>query len=46
MRQNYGDDVADIVDGVTKLGRIHYESTEENMAENHRKLLLAMAKDV
>ncbi|SYW04514.1 GTP pyrophosphokinase (RelA/SpoT) [Oenococcus oeni] len=46
IRQNYGDDVADIVDGVTKLGRIHYESTEENMAENHRKLLLAMAKDV
>ncbi|QAS70031.1 bifunctional (p)ppGpp synthetase/guanosine-3',5'-bis(diphosphate) 3'-pyrophosphohydrolase [Oenococcus sicerae] len=46
IRSAYGDDVANIVDGVTKLGRIHYESTEENMAENHRKLLLAMAKDV
>ncbi|WP_439425830.1 RelA/SpoT family protein [Oenococcus alcoholitolerans] len=46
IRKVYGDDVADIVDGVTKLGKIHYESTEEIMAENHRKLLLAMAKDI
>ncbi len=42
----FGADVAWLVDGVTKLGRIPYSSKEEIQAENMRKMLLAMAKDI
>ncbi len=42
----FGPEVADIVDGVTKLTRIEFESREEKQAENFRKMLLAMAKDI
>ena len=42
----FGDEIADIVDGVTKLTRIEFESKEEKQAESFRKMLLAMAKDI
>lgn len=46
IEAEFGSDVALLVDGVTKLGKIHYESKEERQAENLRKMLLAMAKDI
>lgn len=42
----FGTDIGDIVDGVTKLTRIEFESREEKQAESFRKMLLAMAKDI
>lgn len=42
----FGKDVALLVNGVTKLGRIPYSSKEEQQAENLRKMLLAMAQDI
>ena len=42
----FGKDVEVIVDGVTKLSKIRYKSHQEQLAENHRKLLLAMSKDL
>jgi GTP pyrophosphokinase len=44
--KQFGAGIATLVDGVTKLGRIPYTSREEQQAENIRKMLLAMAKDV
>jgi len=46
LRIEFGDDVARIVEGVTKIGRIHFLSPEEQQAENFRKMLLAMVDDV
>lgn len=46
IEKQFGSDVALLVDGVTKLGRIPYSSREEQQAENIRKMLLAMAKDI
>ena len=46
IRERYGEDVATLVDAVTKLSRILYSSKEEVQAENFRKMFLAMAKDI
>ena len=42
----FGQEIADLVDGVTKIGQINFTSREEKQAENFRKMLLAMAKDI
>ncbi|MDR3361875.1 MAG: bifunctional (p)ppGpp synthetase/guanosine-3',5'-bis(diphosphate) 3'-pyrophosphohydrolase [Desulfovibrio sp.] len=44
--ENFGEDVADIVDGVTKISLIPFDNKEEAQAENIRKMILAMSHDV
>lgn len=46
IKKEFGKDVAFIVDGVTKLNKYQYKSHQEFLAENHRKMLIAMAKDL
>ncbi len=46
MRQLFGDEVAFLVDGVTKLGRINFTCKEDQQAESFRKMLVAMARDI
>jgi guanosine-3',5'-bis(diphosphate) 3'-pyrophosphohydrolase len=46
ISKKFGKSVAELVDGVSKLDRIEFETNEEAQAENFRKMLLAMARDV
>ncbi|AET66634.1 (p)ppGpp synthetase, RelA/SpoT family [Desulfosporosinus orientis DSM 765] len=46
IEKNFGEEIALLVDGVTKLGRIEYKSKVEQQVENLRKMFLAMAKDI
>ncbi len=46
IEKQFGAQIAQLVNGVTKLGRIPYTSKEEQQAENLRKMLLAMAQDI
>ena len=44
--EQFGSPVAELVDGLTKLDKLHFNTREENQAESFRKMLLAMARDV
>ena len=46
IEENFGEEVADIVDGVTKISKISFENKEEAQAENIRKMILAMSHDM
>jgi GTP pyrophosphokinase len=46
LQELFGDDVAELVDGVTKISRYAYVSKEEQQAETFRKMLLAMVSDL
>ncbi|MBU2700899.1 GTP pyrophosphokinase [Sporomusaceae bacterium BoRhaA] len=46
IEREFGNEVAFLVDGVTKLSRMEYKSKEEQQLENYRKMFLAMAKDI
>ncbi len=46
LTEMFGEEVATLVDGVTKISKIHFKTKEESQAENFRKMLLAMAIDI
>ena len=46
LQQQFGSVVTELVDGVSKLTHIHFESKEEQQAENFQKMAMAMAKDI
>ena len=46
LTERFGRDVAELVDGVTKIGKLKFRSKQEEQAENFRKMVLAMSKDV
>jgi len=46
LTKEFGQEVAFLVDGVTKLGKLPWSTREERQAENFRKMLLAMARDI
>lgn len=46
IKTQFGDEVAQLVNGVTKLSKLSFESKEEAQAENYRKMLIAMSDDL
>ena len=46
ITQHFGDEVAALVDGVTKISQINFNTREEHQAENFRKMIFAMARDI
>ncbi|MEY4010530.1 MAG: pyrophosphokinae [Actinomycetota bacterium] len=46
VRRDFGDEVAELVDGVTKLERLQFDSREEQQAATMRKMLVAIARDI
>src|SRR5690606_36406950 len=45
VQENFGDEVARVVDGLTKIARVQFRTNTEQQVENYRKLLLSMAQD-
>ncbi|MDP3910270.1 MAG: bifunctional (p)ppGpp synthetase/guanosine-3',5'-bis(diphosphate) 3'-pyrophosphohydrolase [Gemmatimonadales bacterium] len=45
LRRDFGNEVADLVDGLTKISTLNFRSTAEEQAENYRKLLMSVARD-
>ena len=46
LEAEFGKEIAELVDGVTKIGKLAFSSREERQAENFRKMLVAMARDL
>jgi GTP pyrophosphokinase len=46
LEREFGGEIAELVDGVTKIGKLAFSSREERQAENFRKMLVAMARDL
>ena len=46
LSADFGEEIATLVDGVTKLSKISFKSVHEKQAENFRKMIVAMAKDI
>ena len=46
IETNFGGEIAELVDGVTKISQISFSSREEKQAENFRKMIVAMARDI
>ncbi len=46
IEKNFGKEISELVDGVTKLGRVEFQQIDDTRAENQKKMFLAMAQDI